>query len=46
LDKRAADARLSGIVLQEHPMAWSKPRVVEIRLDMEINCYATAELSA
>jgi len=25
-------------------MKWSKPRVVEICLGMEINCYASAEI--
>jgi len=25
-------------------MAWKKPRVVEIAVGMEINCYACAEL--
>ena len=28
------------------PMAWRKPRVTEIAVGMEINCYACAELKA
>jgi len=27
-------------------MAWRKPKVVEINVGMEINCYACAEIDA
>jgi coenzyme PQQ precursor peptide PqqA len=30
--------------LEECPMAWKKPRVTEICLGMEINCYASAKV--
>ncbi len=30
-------------VREDAPMAWKKPRVIEISLAMEINCYACAE---
>jgi coenzyme PQQ precursor peptide PqqA len=29
---------------REFPMKWTTPRVVEICLGMEINCYACAEI--
>jgi coenzyme PQQ precursor peptide PqqA len=28
----------------ENPMAWKKPRVTEVCLGMEINCYASAKV--
>ncbi|WP_229677881.1 pyrroloquinoline quinone precursor peptide PqqA [Caldovatus sediminis] len=28
---------------EDIPMAWKKPRVTEVSLAMEINCYACAE---
>ncbi|MBW8270859.1 pyrroloquinoline quinone precursor peptide PqqA [Caldovatus sp. SYSU G05006] len=28
---------------EDAPMSWKKPRVTEISLAMEINCYACAE---
>jgi coenzyme PQQ precursor peptide PqqA len=30
--------------MEEPPMAWRKPRVIEISVAMEINCYACAEV--
>jgi coenzyme PQQ precursor peptide PqqA len=32
--------------ISEVVMAWKKPRVTEISVGMEINCYACAELKA
>jgi coenzyme PQQ precursor peptide PqqA len=29
---------------EECPMAWKKPRVTEVCLGMEINCYASAKV--
>lgn len=33
-------------IISEEAMAWKKPRVTEIAVGMEINCYACAELKA
>jgi coenzyme PQQ precursor peptide PqqA len=30
----------------EHPMTWTTPKIVEIALGAEINCYACADLKA
>jgi coenzyme PQQ precursor peptide PqqA len=29
---------------KEAPMSWTTPRVIEIAVGMEINCYACAEI--
>jgi coenzyme PQQ precursor peptide PqqA len=30
---------------KEHPMIWTTPKVTEIAVGMEINCYACAEIA-
>jgi len=36
--------RFGPIIRQESLMKWTTPKVVEICVGMEINCYACAEL--
>jgi coenzyme PQQ precursor peptide PqqA len=31
--------------LKELPMTWATPKVIEITVGMEINCYACAEIA-
>jgi coenzyme PQQ precursor peptide PqqA len=38
-----ADVR--GERARGNPMAWKTPKIVEIAVGMEINCYACAELA-
>jgi coenzyme PQQ precursor peptide PqqA len=31
-------------ILEDAEMAWNKPRMVEVCMGMEINCYESAEI--
>ncbi|HEX3996705.1 MAG TPA: pyrroloquinoline quinone precursor peptide PqqA [Acetobacteraceae bacterium] len=31
--------------MEERPMSWKTPKIIEIALGAEINCYACAELT-
>jgi coenzyme PQQ precursor peptide PqqA len=31
--------------VEERPMSWKTPKIIEIALGAEINCYACAELT-
>jgi coenzyme PQQ precursor peptide PqqA len=32
------------VITEDTDMAWNKPRIVEVCLGMEINCYESAEV--
>ncbi len=42
--RRPAIATGQSTTREEHPMSWKKPRIVEVSVAMEINCYACAEV--
>jgi len=41
-----ARIRFNHVQSKEHPMTWSTPKITEIAVGMEINCYACAEITS
>jgi coenzyme PQQ precursor peptide PqqA len=39
-----AGVSFPGCCNKEKPMSWNTPRVIEIAVGMEINCYACADI--